>query len=555
MLLRRGAACATALAATATLLLAAPETAFAHATLVQSKPADGAVLERAPTSVLLRFNEPIETAFGSVRVYDSSARRVDSGHTTRPASDEVAVEAGARLPRGTYTVAWRVISADTHPVHGAFVFSVGQEQQGARGIAARVLAEEQTPRSVDVAFWFVRFLSIGLILLSVGGSVAFATTLRDAAPALRRRLAAGLAIAAFALVPVSLAGIVLEGAEAGGYGIVRAAHWDVFSAVLDTRFGSAWLARAALAGFVALAWLLVARRPTRSLGVAAAVLTIGLVPTVSVAGHAAAAGGLELAADLTHLGAASVWVGGLAAVGFALAMTSRPDRSQLASRAVPRFSALALGSVAVLLAAGLVSGYFEVRAWRGLWETTYGRLLLAKASVLLVLIGFGAYHRLKAVPRIRLHEAWTERGRPFVRVVSAELAVMAVAVGLTAALVAEPPAKAQVARAGPFATTARVGPFELNLVVDPARAGPNQIHLYLLDRSGRPAPVAEARVSAALPSAAIGPLRLDARKAGPGHYIVAGAVLAIPGDWRITVTVRRGEFDEWQQTTTTPIRK
>ena len=140
------------------------------------------------------------------------------------------------------------------------------------------------------------------------------------------------------------------------------------------------------------------------------------------------------------------------------------------------------------------------------------------------------------------------------RTVSAELAVMAVAVGLTATLVAEPPAKAQVAPTGPFATTTHVGPFELNLVVDPARAGPNQIHLYLLDRSGRPAPVAEARIAASLPSAGIGPIRVAANEAGPGHYIAPGAVLAIPGDWRVTVTVRRGEFDEWQRTTTTPIR-
>jgi copper transport protein len=512
------------------------------------------VLARAPARVVLRFSEPVETAFGAVRVYDSDATRVDSGHTSRPASNEVAVDVGSRLPDGTYTVAWRVVSADTHPVHGAFVFSVGKAQPGAAGIAAKVLAGEETPKSIDLAFWLVRFAALALVLLVAGGGVALAAVLAGADVAVRRRLALGLAGAALALALVSLAGIVLQGADAGGYGVVRAARWDVVSAVLDTRFGQAWLARASLAGLVAIAWLAVSRRPSALPGAVAAVLSLGLVPTLSVAGHAAVSGGLELAADMVHATAAAVWVGGLAAVGVALLATGREKRGRLAVRAVPRFSTLALGSVAVLLAAGLVNGYLQVRAWEGLWETAYGRLLLAKAFVLAVLVGVGAYHRLRAVPQIRRGEPGQAATRPFARTVGAELAVMVAAVGLTAALVAEPPARAQVARTGPFATTTHVGPFELNLVVDPARAGPNQIHLYLLDRSGRPAPVAEARIAAALPSAGIGPIKVAANEAGPGHYIAPGAVLAIPGDWRVTVTVRRGEFDEWQRTTTTPIR-
>lgn len=544
-----------ALAGAALVALAAPGAASAHATLVQSTPADGAVLARAPAQVVLRFSEPVETAFGSIRVYDSDARRVDSGHTARPAADAVSVVVGTRLPRGTYTVAWRVVSADTHPVHGAFVFSVGEADANAGGIAARVLASEETPRSIDIAFWIVRFLSLGLVLLVAGGSVALATVIGVSAPGPGRRIAAVLAAASLGLFLASLAGIVLQGADAGGYGILRAAHGDVVSAVLDTRFGQAWLARASLAALLVLVFLVVSRRPRPLLAATAALLALGLVPTVSVAGHAAAAGGLELASDLVHATAAAIWVGGLAVVAFSLVAMPRGERWQLATRTVPRFSALALVSVVALLAAGIVSGYLEVRAWNGLWETTYGRLLLGKAGALGVLVGFGAYYRLRAIPRLRLGDAWASSRRPFVRAVSAELVVMAVAVGLTAALVAEPPAKAQVAATGPFATTSRVGPFELNLVVDPARAGRNQIHLYLLDRYGRPASVAEARVAAALPSAGIGPLRLHSRRAGPGHYLVPGAVLPIAGAWRVTVTVRRGEFDEWERTITTPIRK
>ena len=132
---------------------------------------------------------------------------------------------------------------------------------------------------------------------------------------------------------------------------------------------------------------------------------------------------------------------------------------------------------------------------------------------------------------------------------------MVVVVGLTASLVVQPPANAQVADAGPFVSSQRLGPYDLELVVDPATTGKNQIHLTLLDRSGRLARVSEASVSAAYPAAELGPLELKVVPGGPGHYIVPSARLPFAGDWRIDVTVRRGEFDQWSTTAITPIRK
>jgi copper transport protein len=222
---------------------------------------NGAVVKSAPAFVTLQFSEPVETAFGSVRVYDANARRVDAGRTTRPAADTVRGGLPRRLARGTYTVAWRAISADTHPVHGAFTVSVGSAEPGAAGVAARVLAGERTPEEVAVAFWVVRFLSLLLVLLVAGGALSLAVCLRDGTEQLRRRLALTLAVAAALLVPVCLVGLVLEGAEAGGYTVWAAAHGDVVRAVLDTRFGQAWLARAALAAVVAMVALWASRRP------------------------------------------------------------------------------------------------------------------------------------------------------------------------------------------------------------------------------------------------------------------------------------------------------
>ena len=154
----------TATAAAIVLALVVAGSASAHARLVSSTPANDEVLQRAPERVTIRFNEAVESAFGSVRVFDGAARRVDEGNTTRPNADAVSVALRSGLPRGTYTVAWRVVSADSHPIHGAYLFHVGKPGAGAAGVAAQVLDEETGSRAVDLAFAVVRFLNLALIL-------------------------------------------------------------------------------------------------------------------------------------------------------------------------------------------------------------------------------------------------------------------------------------------------------------------------------------------------------------------------------------------------------
>ena len=222
---------------------------------------------------------------------------------------------------------------------------------------------------------------------------------------------------------------------------------------------------------------------------------------------------------------------------------------------MPRFSTLAVGAVILLLVGGTVNGYLQVRALRGLWETTYGLLLMGKVALVLPLLALGLYNNRLAVPRLRAQVASSREQRRFLRMVGAELALMVSVVAVTAVLVAEPPAKAEVAPSGPYATIAPVGENELNLVVDPARAGSNEIHLYLTDMTGRPATVAEARVSATLPSRQLGPLRFRALRAGPGHYLVDDANLALAGEWRLRVDLRIGEFDAQAASVSVPIRE
>jgi len=532
--------------------LAAAPSAFAHATLQQSTPENNSIVRTSPDVVELQFSEAVETAFGSIRVYDCVGERVDSGNVDRPSESSVAVNLDRGLPAGTYTVTWRVISADAHPVAGAFVFHVKAASKS--GECEQVFGKESTPGSVDALFKFVRALDFALTLLVVGGAAAIALVLRSAAPELRAMLYRILAGLAVGLVVACILCIVLQGAVAGGFGLSEAFRWDTVDSVLQTRFGEAFLWQLGLAAVIAPGAFLASRSRNSTLGLLVLVPAVLLLPTLSAAGHARTSGTLALIADVVHIAAASMWVGGLAFTVLALLLAGA-DRWPLASRAVPVFSILAVGSVVVLIIAGTVRGYEEVKAFHGLWDTTYGKLLLFKIGLVLPLLALGAYNNRFAVPRLKRQIASALEQRRFLRAAGVELAIMAAIVGVTAVLVTEPPAKASV-KAPKFVNAfVPIGNLEVNYTIDPAKTGSNVIHLYYFKPTGEPANVDDTRLSATLSSAGVGPIRIPLQKIVPSHYTTPAAVFPQPGDWQLLIEARRGEFEALTQTVTVPIRE
>jgi len=550
LLARPGRACRAALAVTlAALAHASP--ALAHSTLVATEPPRDAVVEHSPDRVVLRFDERVETALGSIRVYDGAGKRVDAERITRPARASVAVAIDGELQRGTYTVAWRVISADSDPINGAWVFHVQAPGRQPSGIAAQVL--EGTDFTVSAFYLGGRFVDFLLLLLCVGGIAALVLALGAASTGVRRRLLRVLAGLAIALAVVALLGIVFQGAAAGGFGIGQAFSWDVVSSVADTKFGHFSLARAAIALSVAVVAVLGLRAGGRMSGPVTGVaiaLGLGLVVTPGFSGHASVSGPVALIADAAHVQAASVWVGGLAFVVAALVL-AREDRWPLAASSVPRFSTMAVVSVAILVVAGTINGYLQVRAWRGLWETQYGVLLLVKLGLVLPLLGVGAYNNRFAVPRLRAQLASALERRRFLRLASAELVIMVAIVGVTAGLVNAPPARTEVAMHGPYRQEVPLGPLMAHVTVMPAMPGANEIHVEF--EGQRPD---EVRVSASLPAQGIGPLRYSAKPGmEPGALVVQDADLSLAGDWRLRIEARRGEFELFTKTISVPIEE
>ena len=175
-----------------------------------------------------------------------------------------------------------------------------------------------------------------------------------------------------------------------------------------------------------------------------------------------------------------------------------------------------------------------------------------------MLIAIGAVNRRRVVPGLeRLAAASAvpgELGHLLRRTLRAEVALVVVVLGVTSALVSYPPPDSLAS--GPFSANTALGPLRLEVTMDPARVGPNELHLYLLRaRDGAPfTATKQLDATLALPAKRIGPLALKAREAGPGHYVVDTVALVPGGDWRLHVTSRVSEFDQYETTLQVPVR-
>ena len=207
-----------------------------------------------------------------------------------------------------------------------------------------------------------------------------------------------------------------------------------------------------------------------------------------------------------------------------------------------------------LVVAGLMSGFLEVRSWQALWHTTYGQLLLVKVALLVPLLALGAFNNRISVPRLRSAAAGPQVRRRFARSVALELALMIVIVGVTAALVAEPPAKAQVAAAVPSLETARSVPTTSRSPSTRPASGRTRSTSTCSTPRASPQRLTRSGCQPRCPRSTSA--RFSSRRPRPAPATsLATAELPLAGDWQLQLDVREGEFDQWSTVTDLPIRK
>ncbi|MFB7227533.1 copper resistance CopC/CopD family protein [Streptomyces fimicarius] len=402
--IRRPVAAAALLAALLSLvfglLLAGAGPASAHAALTGSDPQDGAVVDTAPKEVTLSFSEAIAVGDDSIRVLDPSGKRADTEAEPKDLSEGGTVRYGVALhsglPDGTYTVAWQAVSADSHPISGAFTFSIGAPSE----TTVAVPTQEAGGGPVGVVYDIARYAAYAGFVLLVGGSAFVLICWQRGAAALpmQRLVVRGW----LTLTAATLAMLLLRHPYTSSGKFADAFDLAGLQSVLDTKPGAALVSRLLLLGaaalFIAVLFGTYARREderekkdlTFGLAVGGGVVAAGIAATWAMSEHASTGiqTSIAMPVDVAHLLAVAAWLGGLASLLVALYRT--PD---IGSAAVRRFSAVAFTSVVVLAATGIYQSWRQVGTWSALTGTRYGQLLILKVALIGVLLAVAWFSR------------------------------------------------------------------------------------------------------------------------------------------------------------------
>jgi copper transport protein len=375
--------------------LAVPTAAQAHARLVRSEPRDGAVLASSPSAVRFVFDDDVRAGSG-IRAIRNGDGSVVAGHPRVVGGRVLVVPLRASLRDGDYTVLWRVLSDDGHPLAGVAAFGVGR----GRAPPNAALSVDNGPTAQDVVSRWLFFAG----LLTAAGAALFRLAIGPVHPR--------LFLGAFLLVFVGVSGAIHD-------------------VSVSTRFGTVMAAASVVAGTGALLAAIAPLYPRLELFPSVAGLL--LLPVPSLAGHALDSGRprVEVFIDVLHVGAASLWLGGLVALALAL---RAPGERDLTLR---RFSNLAFASVVVLSVTGVIRAFSELDAVRQIWSTGYGRVLVVKTVLLAVLVTIGWMNRYRLIPRASLTAVR--------RNVGVELALFACLVGAVALLTDLRPGRDRVA--------------------------------------------------------------------------------------------------------------
>jgi copper transport protein len=551
--LSRGGGARRGLAAAAGLLIglfcvllgpAAP--ASAHAALVGSDPASGTIVPDAPNKITLSFSESVQLVPGKIQVLAPDGSRADQGEP-QAAGSTVTVPLRSGGSRGTYLVSYRVVSADSHPVAGSLTYSVGAASTPPTETAGAESVDPVARALIPVG----KYLGYAGLVLLVGPVLVLALLWPHR---LSRRGPARLVWTGVGLVLGStVLALWLQAPYTTGSGLFEVSGDDLRD-VLGSTFGAVMLVR--LGVIVAAAFLL--RPLLRGEGgeskadlALLGVLGVAALATWPLTGHPTASpvAGVSVVVDAVHLAAMSVWLGGLVMlVGYLL---RRADERELGA-ILPIWSRWAATAVAALIIAGSVQALIEVGSFTGFFTSTYGRLILIKIGLAAVVVGMAAYSR--RLVRTRTAQAGPGKLR---RIVLAELAVTAVVLGVTAAVVQIPPPRtASAAESATTSTTISqtITDKSVSLQVDvfPAKVGNNSLHLYAYTPDNKPLPVVEWTATAALPAGGIEPIEVPLLRITDFHA-VGDIALPTAGDWTFKFTVRTSDIDQSTLTMTAKI--
>ena len=471
---------------------------LAHAVIESTEPAANSVLSKAPNSISLNFDEPVDTALGWMRVFDSDGERVVTANLGRGEGDDWVRVAMPELENGGYLVVWRVMSADGHAVEGAFGFQIGESSLpvGNEVVSSVVGSQGDDPLPGRVA-GVGRYISYAALALLFGLFVLNIVSRR-----LRLSIVGGVGAVSVLVVLLMTGPNTLSGSFTDAFDV------SLLADTMNTRSGTMMVAR--ILFFVAIA-IVGSRMPRRMLGL----ILVLLAGTFAAGGHSGSESPVAIAVLVTtvHVIAVSIWIGGIIAVLVGGA-TSNLECG------VQRFAKIMNFVLPAVVLSGVLTAARNLGGLSGLFDSTYGKITITK---FLLVVAMGV---LALIVRRKLQGSTQPK-----KVLAAEAAFGLAAFVLASVLAVTPPISAS---GTVFQRTAVEAGLVANVTVDPVGTGANEIHVLFSPPGGALSRVGDVTIRYSLPERSVPNLDATVSEASPNHWI---GVLNFPytGIWKVEV--------------------
>ncbi|WML38849.1 copper resistance protein CopC [Neobacillus sp. OS1-2] len=508
-----------------------PSIFSAHAYIKKSTPIENQMLEQAPKEITIQFDETVQPAFNSIKVFDSDGNRVDKKDGKIDPKQPSILKSGLKknLPEGTYRIKWKVVSSDGHPVEGVIPFQIGTKDQGSANIHKK--STGYTPKADLIIIRWVQYLSnacyVGLLFFYIV-ILPKEYRINGSTDKLFLRLLSSSLVLLFLSILLSLP---LQATIESGFPWSEVFSFQTFENMLmNTNFGQTWIYQVAILLTLALitSFIGMAESTKRILLWVCLALATALLLTKALTSHAAAHANqlLTISMDFLHLLAASIWIGSL--IGFVVLFSwcKNEKTKQEYLQMMKGFSKWGIILVLLLTFTGVFGSLLYIPNPSSLIQTTYGKVLTSKVTLFLLMLILAGVNFIKGKGK-------KEKG--LFASLWGELSIGVIILILSVVLTNLPTA---IQSPGPYKETKTVQGNQVTLRVTPNTIGENLYELTLKDQQGEPIKdIEQLHLTFSMTEMDMGKETVILKKVSDDRFEVQGLHFIMAGEWNVHVHI------------------
>ena len=523
-------------------ILLVPTKAMAHSYLVKSNPSQNEVLSETPQTISLQFSEAIQSSFHTINLVNSKGEKIKLEKTNVSKKNPSILEAqlDSDLEKSTYTVQWKVLSADGHSISGTIPFSIRTNIDNTSLMEAK--SNSDTPKGDMIGLRFLLYISFALYI----GVIIFHLFLYDKSlHAAHNDIYSkssnfiwlsliGMAISLILNLPLQ----TTLNADVSWTEIFTSSY--LVDTIYKTTYGDIWILQIFLLIILVISTYLAIRKKFHSPikhWIIPLLTFVGLLLTKAMSGHANSTNPkfIPVLMDLLHLSASSIWIGVLLVFVLLLPRKITNENKELYWNSINRFSLWATICISVIVVTGVYSSLLYVPTIYSLFHTLYGKLLIGKIGLFVIMLLLGAFHFVKGKKRGAIELKFSI----LIELVVGLFVVIMVGILTNSATALSSP--------GPF-TQSKVmeNGYEVSLQISPNIEGENSFDVTIVDEEGKKVEnVEQMSLTFRHLDMTMGENTIVLKQIATGKFQTKGLYANMAGNWNVTVHVLTKSLDSF----------